>query len=297
MLQKTLGLCTDPFDPDDNRNLGGEPLRVDQEPKLMDLFCWKLAGLQQSKTAIDAFLFKLHNPNDKPAPKSGIVVIVGGIGTGKTTLASYVKRRVLEESATPATAWKVRDVDFPGANDPTRPIAFVEGVTELRNYLNAAVGKPPENIFLFLDNMPSGGFGAISNLYHEFSRHTQVYVVTTTDRALKQEELNWSVAARVKLISTLNVNAAELQAYMAERVNIYRDPKRAEFDNLSKMFPWAATAVQRLVGVNPDSDQPLRLLNRWLTEDVVQFHAKHTNDPTCDMGTLSQVELMTFMIP
>jgi hypothetical protein len=145
--------------------------------------------------------------------------------------------------------------------------------------------------------VPPAGFDAVLNLYQDFKDHNQIYVVTTTDVALAQKELNWTVAARVKVLQTRNVNVAELQAYIAERVALYRDPKRAEFDNLSKNFPWAMSAAARLVGATPDADQPLRLLNRWLSEEVTDIHTKRSADPAVDLPNLPQAALAALMIP
>jgi hypothetical protein len=299
MFQKTLGLSNNPFDPDDfpaRPNLGGDPLRVDEEPKLLDLFCWELGGLQQSKLSIDHFLFGPSPSASNVIPKPGIIVISGGKGTGKTTLGSYVRHRV-SSSATPTAVWRDFWTEFPPDEDPTRPTAFVDGIKALREKLSGSLGSQRENVFAFFDNVPVNSFGAVSNLYRDFKFHNQIYVVTTTDAGLKQDELNWSIAARVKLIPTRNINALELQAYMAARVKLYRDPRRDEFDSLTKIFPWAMSAAQRLVGSDPNADQPLRLLNRWLSEEIALAHTDRAADPAIDVGTLSEVALAKLLIP
>jgi hypothetical protein len=299
MFQKTLGLSNNPFDPDDfpaMPNLSGEPLRVDEEPKLLDLFCWDVGDLLQSKLSIDRFLFGLLPAGAQSPPKPGIIVIAGGKGTGKTTLGSYIKHRLLQ-SAAPVGGWKDFRADFPSVDDPTRPTAFVDRMKVLRDKLSGSLGAMRENVFVFFDDFPPNSFGAVTNLYQDFKSHNQVYVVTTTDIGLKQNELNWSVAARVKLILTRNINASELQAYMMERVSRYRDPIRGEFDKLTKTFPWAMSAAQRLVGANPNADQPLRLLNRWLSEEVALTHTDRAADPAIDVATLPEKALAKLLIP
>ena len=242
-------------------------------------------------------LFKPTPPGVPPVPKEGILVIAGGKGTGKTSLASFVKRRVLQKSSIPTVNWKDFETGFPWVADPTRPTLFVDRMTALRATLTGALSNGRENVFLFLDDVPPAGFDAVLNLYQDFKDHNQIYVVTTTDVALAQKELNWTVAARVKVLQPRNVNVAELQAYIAERVALYRDPNRAEFDNLSKIFPWAMSAAARLVGATPDADQPLRLLNRWLSEEVTDFHTKRSADPAVDLPNLPQAALAALMIP
>jgi hypothetical protein len=295
MFQRTLALSDNPFDPG-SRNLAGNPLRIDQDSALMQLFCWKLAGLQAKQSQIEGLLFGPQRPG-ATAAKQGIIVIRGGKGTGKTTLASYVRHRILTEAVQPNGGWKCHETNFRAAEDPMRASAFSSMLDEVRKQIEAMAGQSGANVFLFLDDVPANRLISLINLFQDFNAHFQVYVVTTTDPNLDQAELDCSYAAKITIVETGNVNASDLLAYMTDRVKLFRSPPRIEFDNLSPIFPWVATAPQRLLG-NQAPEQPLRLLNRKLSREVEQHHLTLLQkDGNVDVGTAVQTDLPQYMIP
>ncbi len=84
---------------------------------------------------------------------------------------------------------------------------------------------------------------------------------------------------------------------MADRVNLYRDPKRVEFDNVSPLFPWALSALQRLLG-NQAPNQPLRMLNKQLSREVeAQHEMLLQQDAHLDITTMPQTDLPRYLIP
>jgi Cdc6-like AAA superfamily ATPase len=300
MFSKTLGLSDNPFDPDfpnGPRNLAGNPLRVDQHEALEPLFCWKLGGLEAKRSQIDGLLFGPRQPIAKPASvRQGIIVIRGGRGTGKTTLASYIKRRVLKDAVQPAGNWKIHEASFPAAENPANMQVFSTKLSEVRKNIETMVGQTQESIFLLLDDLPANNLSGVINLFQDFNVHSQIYVVTTTDPTLLQSELDCSYAAKITIIETSNVNAVELHDYMADRVKLYRDPKRVEFDNVSPLFPWALSALQRLLS-NQAPNQPLRMLNKQLSRDVeAQHETLLQQNPHIDITTLPQTDLPRYLI-
>jgi hypothetical protein len=302
MFQKTLALSTNPFDPEianGPQNLAGNPLRIDQhdDDAVQKLFCWKLAGLEENRARIERVLFGPKQLGTQPAAvKQGIIVIRGGRGTGKTTLASFINRRVLKESTQPSGGWKPIETNFPATDDPTSIQDFSSRLNEVRERIKQKVGQPPDNVFLFLDDVPPGGLIGVITLFQDFKMHSQVYVVTTTDQKLSQNELDCSYAAKITIVETNNVNAVDLHSYMADRVGLYRMPKRTDFDKISPIFPWAQTAPDRLLG-NQTSDQPLRLLNRKLSRQVEDHHEELLQlNPKVDIGAVAEADLKQYLI-
>jgi hypothetical protein len=301
MFSKTLGLSNNPFDPDlanGPQNLAGNPLRVDLHEALQPLFCWKLGGLEAKRAQIEGLLFGPRQPATKPTVvKQGIIVIRGGRGTGKTTLASYIKHRVLKDAVQPAGNWKFHEASFPAAENPANMQVFSTKLSEVRKNIETMVGQAQESIFLFLDDLPTNNLSGVINLFQDFNMHSQMYVVTTTDPTLLQAELDCSYAAKITIVETANVDAVDLQAYMADRVNLYRHPKRIEFDNVSPLFPWASSAPQRLLG-NQAPNQPLRMLNKKLGREVeAQHEMLLQQDANIDIAAVPQTDLPRYLIP
>lgn len=298
MFQKTLGLSDDPFNPTNfppAENLAVAPLRVDEQPKLEALLCWDIGGFGEHKAEIERIIYGPLGQTSGAAQRSGIIAIVGGKGTGKSTLARYIKRRVTEAAAAGA-AWREYVERLPDSRDLTQQ-SFASRFTALRSKLDGELAKTGERVLLVLDDLPERSFASVTELYMDLERHRRIFVVTTTDSSLTQKELDWSGGARVRVIETRNVNIDEAKAYVVARTKLYRDPARPEFERVSPTFPWAPSALKRHLGDAPGATQPVRVLNCNLSRDVNSYHANREHDQAVDMQTADEARLGQLMIP
>lgn len=292
MFQRTLALRTNPFNPQlpGLNNLAGEPLRVDEHAELCDLLCWQMGKLPEHQERIKGLT---ANPMNQ-----GIVVVRGGRGTGKTTLASYVKQQFLKAPA-PQGQWAPFDEIFPLQEGPPN-LADVETRLEaLREAVVARCGDGPASVLLFLDNLPSGGtelFQHVVNLYQSLNRYFRLALVTTEDENLTNANLEW-YAPTITPLDLQSSTRDDLHQYVRQRVSCFRDPNRAEIDATSELFPFAPEAVERMMGGTQVTQKPLRIMNHRFAKAIASRHDELVRSGEHDdVATLSPAQLAAVLI-
>jgi hypothetical protein len=305
MYQKTLGLGDNPFNPQFPSlkliDLAGSPLPLDRHYDALEpLFDRQIANIGESDDVICDLLFgvKPSEASQGNIVKRQIIFIFrGGRGTGKTTLSFYVKKLVEANVSPLQDKWHTKTQSFSANEDPPDIGAFRNKIDALHNEIIKDSGNDERSLFILLDNVPPRGFPRIVDLYEGCIQHFRVFVVTTTDKDLKQEHLD-SFQPLIRLIDTHNLDIKDVSTYVQDRVTHFRYPKRQEITQTSKLFPFATTAPQRLLGGPEGPSQPLRVLNRVLSREVEAHHTRLLRErPSIDVGTIPMTDLSKLLIP
>jgi hypothetical protein len=294
MYQRTLALRTNPFNPAvpaaGIANLAGDPLRLDRHPELGDLICWEMGGLPAYQAWVDEMA--------EMALRERIVVIRGGRGTGKTTFASYVKRK-LSSAPAPKGKWSSWDLELPRSEGPVDIEELSARFEALKTAVVTKLGAGPGSVLLFIDNLPNGGtdlFTELTNLYESLKCYFRAMVVTTEDQALSRDQLDW-YAPEIKLFEIENSTPSDLHKYVRRRVSWSRDPNRAELEAASELFPFAPEAVQRVMGGENVPRQTLRVMTHRLAREIEEHDSRLRADGgAIDVGLLSPDELAPLLI-
>jgi len=297
MFKETLGLCTDPFDPHlpdlPQLDLLGEALRLDKHAALRDLYCRNINGLLQGERRV---MRELQADRPGYVDRQAIIVINGGIGTGKSSFAYHLKSLITLHQRQ-GRAWHEHELAV--TTDPItqetmgglRGGGFLDQLGAFEEEVSGSV-QPGDNLFLLIDNVPPRWFPSVVTLYKKFNAQFRIIVCTTVDPELKQDDLSYYYSPNVQLIEVDNVRAEDVETYVKERVSRFWDPKRSEFFETSPLFPFAPSAIPRIV----DRRLPMRMVNRRLHQELVQKHDELALNAGFNAGMASRDELLNVLI-
>jgi hypothetical protein len=295
MYEKTLALKTNPFDPElpdpkGPRDLAGKPLLLDAHPELEDLFCWDLRDLRHCDDDAAEVLFGMAPAKPAVVVNEAILVIRGSRASGKTTLASHFKRRILATFRSDSGAW----VLFQPKEGTSDAVGFRDQIKLLETEIKEKVGANPANLFVFLENVPELGFDRVTQLFARLEGHFRVFLMTTTDPNLTQDELD-TYEPKIALFETCKMNLADMEAYIRHRIKLFRSPVRQEIEQTSNLFPFGPTAPSRILG---QKDVPIRMVNRRLSREIVNHHKQLlANEPELDVARVPASKLPSLLIP
>jgi hypothetical protein len=281
---ETFGLLDNPFNPSSFAGvsslkldqLSSEPLPLDEEPGLAPLFIQEAGAFESLLDRFDRTL-RSKGYSWPPEPSLGsnslLIRITGNKGTGKTTLANEMVRRV-KECAEDATA-QIAVHRISGKEVTAEDIK--EEITVLGNYLNANGTLP----CVILDDIPYSSRKLADELYKNVRAHTHmVLILILSDmESLRNQPKPGVVKVGDQLwndYSTQNLTVNQATSLVAQRIKLFRaDAVHGHFCGLGMdLFPFDPDDIASSVAPESgDRDEPgtipLRLLN-WLLDMALQ---------------------------
>ncbi|SRR5713226_8594716 len=199
-------------------NLSSFPLPVHREPLLLNLYCPKVGGEEILKD----FDSRMADAGYEP-PEIGtqplLTVILGPQGTGKTTFANVMTRRLLQCAVPAGSRWAIYDPwpnkEFNGKD------AQIEAVVALQKQILDET-KEPDYCCVLVDNLVAGAEQAALNLYGELSELRIVFVfLMTSDQVLLKK--NWdNVRGGPTVYQASELKPEDAVNYVVHRVNYFR---------------------------------------------------------------------------
>jgi hypothetical protein len=273
-MQRTLGLQQNPFDPDwpGLGRLAGKPLSVDVDPKLLDLVCWDLGGLKSKEADLCWALFDEPAGKDVAVKRDVILIVLGAQGSGRSTLASLVCRRVLDSSKAGGGDWTQFKGSFPTYPATMDPAVVKQECDRIKQDVTRKFSEHgPGRALVLVDNLPKCQFDAILDLFHGLPGVSRVFIVTTDDESLKERDLD-AAGPRIELAERPKLTPEDVRAFIAHRVPKYRCDGLASIadDPDLSLFPFTATAPASAVGGS--GSRPVRGVNSWLVKQLERRH-------------------------
>jgi len=283
-MKETLNLTENPFDPEwDGMRRGPEPLGMEASSNMPDLVCRQVAGFGEAEAKLLRAVFPLAA--DPRIKRSAILLIVGPIGSGRTTLANLVLSRI----AKAASHWGKFSIEF----DPYIPPDNVRARFEtVRSEIHKDYGDGEGSVLVRIENLPQGEFNYVMSTFAAFPRLKRVFVVTTSDLNLLTKELN---------AASMHIEVSELKKLPADEVAILikdRLPKfRAAQNNVLDAEPDLALFPFGLDAPRSTSDKPLQMVRYWAAARIDTKHAELELDPAlADARQADAGELRTRLI-
>ncbi|HEY8610438.1 MAG TPA: hypothetical protein VIL69_04005 [Roseomonas sp.] len=252
-LEISFGLTADPFDPpgSDGERLNGRALRIDQDGALERLFCPTLAGIAEGTAQVRQAIWGANEANGPPR-RAAICLVLGIMGSGKTTFAAKVVKQVMGCPAPRGDGdWSTHEVSFPRAGAPVDPLSMRQHFAALQEILTRAHGNAPASAIVFVRNLPAGGIDELVDLYNAFApRIFMVIVATTSDDSLKNKEL-YAYGPRMVLVERGRADEADVRRFMEWRLDKFRSepilqPLAIEPD--LQLFPFDASVPATVAG-------------------------------------------------
>jgi hypothetical protein len=297
-MEHTVALSTNPFDPDIDalpdvppnlaEGLGGNALRVDLAPELKDLFCWKMAGLRELDNEVTNLLFGMDKQGNNVVRRPGIIVVEGSRGSGKTSFASHIRRRLIDAGPPGGGEWRQLVKAYP--YDPEALREADCQLAALRRDLRIVAGASG-SLLAMIDDLPKGGFPRLVETFEAFPDHFKVFLVTKEDDPSLGEETKW-VRPRARLLKIPSLTSADVTEYVRHRVELFRRPDLPQFSNTSPLFPFEANYARKSVG---QGTMPLRLINRRYGETLLNHHRTHDR-PNFDVAGVAVGDLPDYLI-
>jgi hypothetical protein len=291
MYQETLALSDNPFGPradsiappprDYLKDLDRAPLRPDKRPELLPLF--SEAAYEASKH-LDEFrtvLFERGYSIDPPrrGDDSLIVLIRGDRGAGKTSLACRMIVEVLKTSKAGDNPWKRFELHAKEERQPVPDRAeYKAALAELDSQIleNSA---HDDYVCALVEDVTQDNFDQVADLYGKYQQtRTLIFFAITHDILLQARDFR-SYPRRVQVFSLSPLLPEQADSYVSQRLEYFRDPKRAEIREISQLFPFCPDFIRRQFS-EPNSNTvhttqnsiTLRVLNTNLRASL---HSQH----------------------
>jgi hypothetical protein len=296
-MQLTLDLRDNPFDPQlaDGVRLSGEPLMVDANPDLMKLVCWKIAELQDREEDLRFALFGDYRAADAPVQRNIILLILGVRGSGRSTLASLLCKRVLAAKQ-PGDAWQKFELVFDKYQPNIDPNEVAAQFTKLRGEVKGKFADRAGRALVLIDDLPKLSFEHVMSAFGAFPRLSRVFVVASDDLSLLERDLD-AAGPIIERVTLPKLTAQDVRTFIQDRVPDYRGgriPLLATEAELA-LFPFAPTAPE--TAVNGDR-KPLQSVRVWLWKRIEERHRKLLAQPGLkDVAQADLQELRERMIP
>lgn len=300
-MQRTVALSTNPFDPDARMlptvpqgladGLGGNPMRVDLAPELAPLVCWQLGNLQELDREIGERLFESVDTGRDSVRRQGIIIIEGSKGSGKTTFASHLRRRLLDTGPPGGGQWQNVIGSYPYDIDSPRDAE--SQMRALREQIKREV-QPGANASLLamIDDLPRDGFRFLLELYEAFSNYFRIFLITKEADPPLGDEILWA-RPWARVIRMQNLSHEDVRKYVMQRVKHFRMPPGTQVSNASVLFPFEPDYAQKAIG---DGSVPLRVINRQFGDALIAHHRELSRQQGFDVTRVPPAELPKYLI-
>lgn len=263
-MKETLNLNENPFDPEwDGIRRGPEPLGMGPNSNMPDLVCRQVGGFGLAESKLLRAVFRSRPESlaaDARIKRDAVLLIVGPFGSGRTTLANLLLRRI----AAAEPDWGKFSLEF----DRYIPPANVEARFQtLESQIRDEYGDGMGGALVRIENLPHHKFKYVTSKFEAFPRLRRVFVVTTADIPLLSTELS---------ASSMYIEPAELKKLPADEVAIFiknRVPKfRAVLNNALDTDPDLALFPFSLGAPQSTADKPLQMVRHWATVAIDNKH-------------------------
>ncbi len=303
-MKATYGLLDNPFDPElkGGLRIGNSPIMVDADdadpelvPQLLDMVCWKLAKLEKNEEVLRSALFGANRSQSAPVwQKNIILLIVGPMGSGRSTLASLICKRV-KGSSQPQGKWITFKLvlDQYGPSPPTSEVE--EKFAALRSDLKKKFSDGPGLALVLIDHLPGKAFGKVMDVFDAFPSLSRVFIVTSDDEELLTRDFD-AAGMLIEPVKMEKLTADDVRAFIAERVPKYLDPTLTlpKSDPDFAFFPFRTSVPDTIVG---GSSAPVRAVRVRLWKRIQRHHEELANEPNLvEAARASAAELRDRMI-
>jgi hypothetical protein len=135
-------------------------------------------------------LFGDNLADDAPVRRDIVVVIVGVRGSGRSTSASLVRKKVQDHAKGGGTAWESFEESFSPFLPAIDPTKVAERLDQLKTKITKVFGDGPGRALVLIDNLPKLQFDGVLDLFYSFPKLARVFIVTTDDESLKERDFD-----------------------------------------------------------------------------------------------------------
>jgi len=262
MFQDTIALKDNPFGPSfpvshENRtrlkyltNLDRMPLRIDQcADELKPLLCTEILDFEAHMKRFHEVMTALGYGFDGEGRRSLdslLIVIRGARGAGKTTLGAWM---ISEFARLPGDPVRCLHLTEPAVDTDEARIKALCG-------LHDSVTQIPlgNHVAALVENVSAVSLNSAIARFNDLQDWPRLFVLTTHNlKLLDADEKTLGGTARIEVFTLRGITAADAESYVAHRLPQYREPRRAEIDAVSPVFPLPVGLAGRFVQQSEDA--------------------------------------------